>query len=173
MFLGARVGNEEDDGGASPARPSAPAAPEQHKAGQPDAEAAAAREQAGCALWDMSAEERHASAMCAAGLVPVSRAVLAHCAAAKAGVEEREERRRKRATATGGVEARQGALAATEASESEGPDAAESKAEPAAGVVAAAAAAPPEGEGEGEEVERLREIACGLLANACSHRNLR
>lgn len=166
VFLGSTVGNEEDDGGASPGQPTP-----LPKAGQLAAEAAAAREQAGCALWDMSAEERHASAMCGAGLVPVSRAVLNHCAVEKARAEERGERKRKRAKAAGGVEAREGAVADTEAAEAEGPDAAKSTAESAAGVAAAAEIVPPGGEGEG--LERLREIACGLLANACSHRNLR
>lgn len=109
------------------------------------ASVAAAHEQVGCALWDMSAEERHASAMCSAGLVAVSCAVLRQCASAivSAAAEAR----------AGGFSSSK-SLALAEAKE------------------AAMAVAPPLPPRE-EQVERLREVTCGLLANVFSHRSLR
>lgn len=107
---------------------------------------AAAREQAGCALWDMSAEERNASAMCSAGLVAVSCAVLHQCASAKV---------------SSAAEARAGGLSSSKSLA------------PAEGKEATAAAVAPPLPPREEQVERLREIACGLLANVFSHRSLR
>lgn len=192
--------------------------------------AAAARAQAGCMLWDMSADEGHASVMCTAGLAAVSCKVLADCAdataqaVAKVGGEtaaassicsssEREESTEKRARAAGEEEspafvvkgARCRPLAAAEGDDGgridpvREEDGAKGKnedvgedthkiasAEPkdmthaaASGVTAEVLytveaaggplAPPPEPQG----VDRLREIACGLLANVCSHRSLR
>lgn len=136
------------------------------KAGFAATEAAAAtatadtREQAGCTLWDMSADERHASAMCSAGLVAVSCAVLRCCADSNAS-----------AVAAAPTEA----LAVPK----EIPNESAGTKLPAIVTAAEAAEAPEAREGapsirsDAQEVERLREIACGLLANACSHRNLR
>lgn len=139
------------------------------------AASAAAREQAGCRLWDMSADEGHASAMCVAGLAAVSCKVLSDCADAKArAVAGARATARALATETpsGGKRARD--VAAVEHPEPAGSDPA---------VIAAAAAAAVEtvkdaksARGEplgGQSLERLREVACGLLANVCSHRGLR
>ncbi|CAM9705724.1 unnamed protein product [Ectocarpus sp. 8 AP-2014] len=104
-----------------------------------------AREQAGCALWDMSAEERNASAMCSAGLVAVSCAVLRQCASA---------------IVSAAAEARAGGLSSSKSLT------------PAEAKEAAMAVAPPLPPRE-EQVERLREVTCGLLANVFSHRGLR
>ncbi|CAN0304046.1 unnamed protein product [Ectocarpus sp. 6 AP-2014] len=103
-----------------------------------------AREQAGCALWDMSAEERNASAMCSAGLIAVSCAVLRQCASA---------------IVSAAAEARAGGLSSSKSLT------------PAEAKEAAMAVAPPLP--PREQVERLREVTCGLLANVFSHRGLR
>lgn len=92
----------------------------------------------------MSADENNASAMCSAGLVDVSCAVLCHCADAE----------EEAASAAG--EARDGAPFPAE--------------EISAGGSPEEAPRLPPGEGG---AERLREVACGLLANVCSHRSLR
>lgn len=135
-------------------------APAEEAATAAVAETVAARIEAGCALWDMSVTEAHATVMCSAGLVAVAYAVLRHCA--------------------GAVEMSRTSVA----------EAARTVVE--AEVDAGAAETGARGTGVGEtlrddladlagdcggmgvlEAERLREITCGLLANACSHRNLR
>ncbi|CAN0016999.1 unnamed protein product, partial [Hapterophycus canaliculatus] len=115
------------------------------------AAAAAAREEAGCTLWDMSADENNASAMCSAGLTAVSCAVLRHCADAEAAAAE---------------EARAGSPFPGEEGSAGG------SSESAAAAAAATDAAPRLPPGE-RGAERLREVTCGLLANVCSHRSLR
>eukprot|EP00752_Nemacystus_decipiens_P017807 g15965.t1 len=148
VFLGATVGDDEEPPSISVS------------GGR-----AAAREQAGCALWDMSADEGHASTMCGVGLAAVSCKVLGDCADAKARAAAHTlatgvEHTGKPATDTGGVESP------------------EPKEADAAGSVAGATD-PTKATGEllvppdGGCVERLREVACGLLANVCSHRGLR
>ncbi|CAN0053376.1 unnamed protein product [Ectocarpus sp. 4 AP-2014] len=109
------------------------------------ASVAAAREQAGCALWDMSAEERNASAMCSAGVVAVSCATLRQCASA---------------IVSSAAEARARSLSSSKSLM------------PAEAKEAAMVVAPPLPPRK-EQVERLREVTCGLLANVFSHRSLR
>lgn len=116
-----------------------------------------AREQAGCTLWDMSADERHASAMCSAGLVAVSCAVLGYCAGAAATAQLRALAVAKEEP-DGSAVTKLPVILVTAAEPAEAPKAPDT------------ALSAPSG---GQEVERLREIACGLLANACSHRSLR
>ncbi|CAB1100716.1 unnamed protein product [Ectocarpus sp. CCAP 1310/34] len=123
-----------------PRKPQRTAESETDMASVPDA-----REQAGCALWDMSADEGNAFAMCSAGLVAVSCAVLRQCASA---------------IVSAAAEARAGGLSSSKSLA------------PVEAKEAAMAVAPPLPDRE-EQVERLREVTCGLLANVFSHRSLR
>lgn len=121
-----------------------------------DASSVGARIEAGCTLWDISVTEKHASAMCSAGLVPVACTVLRHCTEAeelltRAGVTDSSYRLAERRKGGLGEEGggRRGAAGV------------------AGGVMDTCNGM------SLQEATRLREITCGLLANACSHRTLR
>lgn len=122
-----------------------------------DASSVSARIEAGCTLWDISVTEEHASAMCSAGLVPVACTVLRHCTEAEelltgAGVTDSSYRlaeRGKGGLGEGGGGRREGGTGVS------------------GGVVDACNGM------SLQEATRLREITCGLLANAFSHRTLR
>ena len=155
VFLGVAVEDGEDAIGSSSSSSSS--------------SSAAAREQAGCALWDMSADAGHASAMCAAGLAAVSCKVLSDCAGAKArasafslaaaGTERTDEPARD----AGGEESIRSKEAEPSATAVAGEGAADTVKATGQPLVSLGS----------EVVERLREVACGLLANVCSHRGLR
>lgn len=127
------------------------------------AETVAARIDAGCTLWDMSVAEAQAAAICSAGLVSVSAIVLRHCA-------EMGSAARTTGYASPPAETAGGAVGVgdrvSDAGERVGGE------REVFGVGVAEAEAGGEG-GEEMEVERLREVTCGLLANTCSHRSLR